>query len=193
MRAPAAAASAGTRAGRGRRPGSRRRRTLVPLVERLDVDGADLAWPRCCRTRTRWPPMKPPAPVTTTRSSLDIDEPFMRSAGIRFSKILRVRLAHPVNSPSALGRSCERTAVAITSPKCRDNCRARSAAARQQGWERWWVERTFLFKSHAPGPSKHRSYHPSSCLLAANLGRGPMCARLAAVRHACPPIRVAVR
>src|SRR5204863_8549264 len=29
-------------------------------------------WPRCCRTRTRWPPMKPPAPVTTTRSSLDI-------------------------------------------------------------------------------------------------------------------------
>jgi hypothetical protein len=44
---------------------------LVPLVERLDVDGADLGMAALLQDADEWPPMKPPAPVTTTRSFLD--------------------------------------------------------------------------------------------------------------------------
>src|SRR5918995_765454 len=52
-----------------------------------------LVWPRCTKARTRWPPMNPPAPVTTTRSFLDIDEPFT------------LRLLHPVFNDLPVGAS----------------------------------------------------------------------------------------
>src|ERR671912_1139516 len=81
MRAPLAAARQGSSRARSptwfSTPGVFWYHSLSGLTSTARI----LVWPRCCRTRTRWPPMKPPAPVTTTRSFLDIHEPFTRREG----------------------------------------------------------------------------------------------------------------
>ena len=61
-------------------------KTLVPLVEGLDIDGADRRWPCRRRSATRWPPMKPPPPHTTIKS---FDSVFMTS--FHLIAVLRLR------------------------------------------------------------------------------------------------------